>query len=60
MEIETDRLLIRPWVESDLAAFPEINADPDVRRYYFPASLTRAKSDEVVAECMVQVIYIVL
>ena len=52
MEIETDRLLIRPWVESDLAAFAEINADPDVRRYYYPAILTRAQSDWVVAECM--------
>jgi|TARA_R110002096_G_scaffold275868_1_gene469584 RimJ/RimL family protein N-acetyltransferase len=51
MEIETNRLLIRPWVENDLEAFAEINADPDVRRYYHPAILTRAQSDEVVAEC---------
>lgn len=52
MEIETDRLLIRPWVKNDLATFAEFNADPEVRRYYYPALLSRAQSDEVVAECM--------
>ncbi|AWZ01045.1 acetyltransferase (GNAT) domain protein [Rhodobiaceae bacterium] len=52
MKIETERLLIRPWAESDLTAFAEINADQDVRRYYYPAILTRAQSDEIAAECM--------
>ena len=52
MEIETERLLIRPWGENDLAVFAQINADPDVRRYYYPAILSRAQSDEVVADCM--------
>ncbi|WOF74375.1 GNAT family N-acetyltransferase [Parvibaculaceae bacterium PLY_AMNH_Bact1] len=52
MQLETDRLLIRPWMENDLAAFAAINADADVRRYYYPAILTRSQSDKVVAECM--------
>ncbi len=52
MQIETDRLLIRPWADRDLAPFAAMNADPDVRRYYYPALLTRRESDEVVAACM--------
>jgi len=52
MQIETDRLLIRPWTSRDLSAFAEINADPDVRRYFYLAILTRAQSDTVVDQCM--------
>lgn len=52
MQIETDRLLIRPWTDRDLPAFAAINADPEVRRYYYPALLTRAESDGVVSACM--------
>lgn len=51
MEIETDRLLIRPWTDDDLPAIAAINANADVRRYYYPAILTRAQSDEVVKDC---------
>ncbi len=42
--IETERLLLRPWRESDKPAFAALNADPRVRRY-FPSTLTRAESD---------------
>lgn len=42
--IETDRLLLRPWQESDLAPFAAMNADPHVRRF-FPSILTREQSD---------------
>jgi RimJ/RimL family protein N-acetyltransferase len=31
--IETDRLLIRLWMESDIPAFAQIMGDPEVRRY---------------------------
>lgn len=51
MQIETDRLLVRPWEGKDLAPFAAINADADVRRYYYPSILTRAQSDEVIKEC---------
>jgi RimJ/RimL family protein N-acetyltransferase len=35
--IETPRLLLRPWREEDLAPYADMNADPDVRRFMFPA-----------------------
>jgi len=52
MRIETERLIIRDWEPRDAAAFAEINADPEVRRYYFPSVLTPGQSDDVIADCM--------
>lgn len=43
--LQTKRLILRPWKESDLAPFAEINSDPKVMEFY-PAPLTRAQSDE--------------
>lgn len=37
--IETERLILRSWQEDDLRFVSEINADPEVMRY-FPAVLT--------------------
>jgi ribosomal-protein-alanine N-acetyltransferase len=48
-ELRTDRLLLRQWQESDLALFAELNADPEVMRY-FPATLTREQSDTLVRD----------
>jgi RimJ/RimL family protein N-acetyltransferase len=42
--LTTARLLMRPWREEDRAPLAEINADPEVMRFY-PAPLTRAESD---------------
>jgi RimJ/RimL family protein N-acetyltransferase len=42
--LETPRLLLRPWRESDLRAFAALNADPLVMEY-FPSVLDRAASD---------------
>jgi RimJ/RimL family protein N-acetyltransferase len=42
--LETDRLLLRSWRETDLEPFAAINADPRVMEY-FPSPLTRAESD---------------
>ncbi len=42
--IETPRLLLRQWRESDLAHFGELCADPEVMRY-FPATLKRSESN---------------
>src|SRR5271166_1975813 len=42
--IETDRLILRPWRESDLSLFAELNADPMAMRY-LRGVLTRAESD---------------
>lgn len=46
--LRTERLLLRQWQERDLEPFAELNADPEVMRY-FPAVLTREQSDAVVA-----------
>lgn len=40
MELKTPRLIIRPWQQADLDGFAELNADPEVMRY-FSACLTR-------------------
>lgn len=44
--LETERLILRPWRDSDLVPFAELNADPEVMRY-FPAPLGRADSDRL-------------
>lgn len=51
MQIETERLRLRPWQERDVAPFSDINADPEVRRYYYPSILTPAETADVIAEC---------
>jgi len=41
-EIETPRLLLRPWRDGDVEAYAEINADPEVRHFMHPGRpLTR-------------------
>ena len=45
--IETPRLLLRAWRESDREPFAQLNADPRVMEF-FPACLTRAESDGMV------------
>lgn len=44
--LTTERLVLRPWRDSDLASFAALNADPVVMEH-FPAPLTRAESDAV-------------
>ena len=46
-ELRTERLVLRPWRESDRAPFAALNADPEVMRH-FPAPLTRRESDAMV------------
>jgi 3-dehydroquinate dehydratase / shikimate dehydrogenase len=45
--IETSRLILRPWRESDMALFAEQNADPIVMQY-LTGVLTRTESDAYV------------
>jgi RimJ/RimL family protein N-acetyltransferase len=45
--IQTERLLMRRWRESDREPFAALNADPETMRY-FPGSLDRAASDAFV------------
>jgi RimJ/RimL family protein N-acetyltransferase len=51
MRLETSRLLLRPWEDRDRTAFAAINADAEVRRYYFPSILSHAQSDELIDRC---------
>lgn len=45
MTLETDRILLRPWQQSDFEPFAIMNADKDVMRYY-PATLNKEESDD--------------
>ena len=49
--LSTDRLLLRPWRESDLKPFAAMNADPVVMEY-FAKPLDRSESDAMVARIM--------
>jgi 3-dehydroquinate dehydratase / shikimate dehydrogenase len=42
--LTTERLILRPWRESDLEPFAALNADPQVMRF-FPRRLDREASD---------------
>lgn len=42
--LRTERLILRPWRDQDLAPFAALNADPRVRAH-FPSCLSRAESD---------------
>lgn len=44
VELRTPRLLLRPWRDGDLAPYAEMNADPEVRRWFL-GTLPRAESD---------------
>lgn len=44
--LKTDRLILRPWRDSDLEPFSKLNADPKVMEC-FPAPLSRAESDHL-------------
>lgn len=47
-ELETERLILRQWRDSDAEVLAAMNADPEVMRY-FPATLDRARSDALLA-----------
>lgn len=49
-ELRTARLLLRQWRPGDLEAFAQLNADPEVMRY-FPAPLSREASDDMADRC---------
>jgi RimJ/RimL family protein N-acetyltransferase len=49
--ITTPRLVLRTWRESDLPAFAELNADPEVMRH-FPSTLSAVESDALARRVM--------
>ncbi|MEG0148484.1 MAG: GNAT family N-acetyltransferase [Comamonas sp.] len=48
--LTTPRLVLRQWEPQDFPAFAQLNADPEVMRY-FPATLDRQASDALAARC---------
>ncbi len=47
--LATDRLVLRPWLDEDRAPFAELNADPEVMRYFpRPGVRDRIPSDALV------------
>ncbi|HBV75745.1 MULTISPECIES: GNAT family N-acetyltransferase [Vibrio] len=51
MTINTPRLLLRQWNESDLAPFIQMGQDPDVMRF-FPSVLTQDESEALMKKIM--------
>jgi RimJ/RimL family protein N-acetyltransferase len=51
--LRTERLVLRDWVDADLAPFAQLNADPEVMRY-FRAPLDRAQSDAMAERIQVR------
>jgi RimJ/RimL family protein N-acetyltransferase len=54
MRVETPRLILRPWEDPDRVDFAAINADPEVRRYYYPSVLTAAETSDVIDATIVE------
>jgi len=50
MCFETERLIVRDWLESDLEPLAALNADPEVMRY-FPSVQSREMSADFIARC---------
>ena len=48
--LQTERLTLRQWQPSDYAIFAQMNADPEVMRY-FPKLLSRKTNDIIANKC---------
>ena len=49
LSLETDRLILRQWSESDFLTFFEMNSDPEVMRY-FPNTLTESECHDFMSK----------
>lgn len=45
VKMETKRLILRQWKDEDYVAYAELNADPDVMKY-FPKTYSKSESDD--------------
>lgn len=45
--LETERLILRPWIDTDLEPFAALNADKDVMEF-FPKLMTREETESMV------------
>lgn len=50
-ELRTNRLLLRQWKRDDFSSFAEINADPEVMKFY-PSTLTENESNSMAEKIM--------
>jgi len=50
IQLETNRLLLRQWKNSDLQPFADMNSDERVMEF-FPSTLSRPQSDEMASRC---------
>ena len=48
-QLQTERLLLRHWIEEDLPPFAQLNSDAEVMEY-FPETLSREQSDALATE----------
>jgi RimJ/RimL family protein N-acetyltransferase len=48
VRLETERLILREWRDEDRAPYAAFNADPDVRRYFYPELKTPAETNVMV------------
>ena len=46
IELQTSRLKLRQWKDSDLIAFAKLSADPEVMKFY-PSTLKKNESDDL-------------
>jgi RimJ/RimL family protein N-acetyltransferase len=51
VRLATSRLSIRPWQAGDSSPWAAIQRDPEVKRFYSPAILSRADSDAAIERC---------
>ena len=49
LNLETDRLMLRQWIETDFEGFCEMNADPEVMRY-FPSTLNESECNDFISK----------
>jgi RimJ/RimL family protein N-acetyltransferase len=54
IEIETERLRLRQWIESDREPFAKLNGDPRVMEF-FPNMLDRAASDAMIDRMQIKI-----
>jgi len=47
--LETERLILREWIDGDIQPFVDMNCDPDVMRF-FPKHLTAEESRQFIAK----------
>jgi RimJ/RimL family protein N-acetyltransferase len=51
VRLETERLILREWTDTDRPIYASFVGDPDVRRFY-PTVMTRPQADEMLDRCI--------